>query len=90
MLYYFSKIDVLLLPTFQYFINQLVLSFLRDMLVAKLWLEESCNFPANFVGVCLVIVEANDESRICRFFNMRGGCWKGDNCPNEHTRYSGW
>ena len=36
-----------------------------------------------------VLTEAEDEQRICRFFNMRGGCWKGEMCPLEHVSNSG-
>ena len=36
-----------------------------------------------------VSTEAQDEQRICRFYNSRGGCWRGEMCPFEHTSNSG-
>jgi len=36
-----------------------------------------------------VLAAAMDERRICRFFNTRSGCWRGEACPFEHVSESG-
>lgn len=41
-------------------------------------------------GVAAVNYKAQDERRICKFYNSRRShCWRGSDCPFEHVAYKG-